>query len=46
MRKLRLALVGCGFLGNIIGSIAVGILGNKKSITKGDIMKLVTSLLK
>lgn len=35
-----------GFLGNIIGSIAVGILGNKKSITKGDVMRLVTSLLK
>jgi len=35
-----------GFLGNVIGSIAVGILGNKKSITQGDVMKLVTSLLK
>lgn len=35
-----------GFLGNIIGSIAVGILGNKKSITRGDVMKHVTALLK
>jgi rfaE bifunctional protein nucleotidyltransferase chain/domain len=34
------------FLGNIIGSIAVGILGNKKSITRVDVMKHVTSLLK
>lgn len=34
------------FLGNIIGSIAVGILGNKKSITRQDVMKLVNSLLK
>ena len=35
-----------GFLGNVVGSIAVGIVGNKKSITREAIMKHVTSLLK
>ncbi|BCS87535.1 PfkB family carbohydrate kinase [Pseudodesulfovibrio sediminis] len=34
------------FLGNIAGAIAVGIVGNKKSVTKQAIMKFVTSLLK
>ena len=34
------------FLGNVVGSIAVGIVGNKMSVTREDIMKHVTSLLK
>ncbi len=34
------------FLGNIVGAIAVGIVGNKKSITREAIMKCVRSLLK
>lgn len=34
------------FLGNIAGAIAVGIVGNEKSVTKQAIMKHVTSLLK
>jgi rfaE bifunctional protein nucleotidyltransferase chain/domain len=34
------------FLGNVAGAIAVGIIGNQKSVTKQAIMKHVTSLLK
>ncbi len=34
------------FLGNVVGSIAVGIIGNKKPVTRQAIMKHVTSLLK
>jgi len=34
------------FLGNVVGSIAVGIVGNKMSVTREAIMKHVTSLLK
>lgn len=34
------------FLGNIAGAIAVGIVGNEKSVTRQAIMKNVTSLLK
>ncbi|MCJ2164144.1 MULTISPECIES: PfkB family carbohydrate kinase [unclassified Pseudodesulfovibrio] len=34
------------FLGNVAGAIAVGIVGNEKSVTKQAIMKHVTSLLK
>lgn len=34
------------FLGNVVGSIAVGIVGNKMSVTRDAIMKHVTSLLK
>jgi rfaE bifunctional protein nucleotidyltransferase chain/domain len=34
------------FLGNVAGAIAVGIVGNQKSVTKQAIMKHVTSLLK
>jgi len=34
------------FLGNVVGAIAVGILGNKKSVSREAIMKHVTSLLK
>lgn len=35
-----------GFLGNVVGSIAVGIVGNKKSVSRKAIMKHVTSLMK
>jgi len=35
-----------GFLGNIAGSIAVEVIGNKKSIEKGNVEKYVTSLMK
>ncbi|HMM39169.1 MAG TPA: PfkB family carbohydrate kinase [Desulfovibrio sp.] len=34
------------FLGNVAGSIAVGIVGNKKSIDRATLLKHVTSLLK
>ena len=34
------------FLGNVAGAIAVGIVGNQKSVTRQAIMKHVTSLLK
>ena len=34
------------FLGNVVGSIAVGIVGNKKAIDRQSIMKNITSLLK
>ncbi|WP_419786631.1 PfkB family carbohydrate kinase [Pseudodesulfovibrio sp.] len=35
-----------GFLGNIAGSIAVGIIGNKVPVTRQAILKHVTSLMK
>jgi rfaE bifunctional protein kinase chain/domain len=35
-----------GFIGNVVGSIAVGILGNKKSIDKLSVGKNVISLMK
>ncbi len=34
------------FLGNVVGAIAVGIIGNKKSVSREAVMKHVTSLLK
>jgi rfaE bifunctional protein nucleotidyltransferase chain/domain len=42
--KVRPELVA--FLGNVVGAIAVGIVGNKMSVTRDAIMKHVTSLLK
>jgi len=35
-----------GFLGNVVGSLAVEILGNKKSIDKLSVQKYITSLMK
>lgn len=35
-----------GFIGNAVGSLAVGIVGNKKSIDKQNIQKYITALLK
>ena len=35
-----------GFLGNVAGSIAVEVIGNKKSIDKGSVEKYITSLMK
>ena len=35
-----------GFLGNCIGSLAVEVVGNKKSIDKQSVEKLITSLMK
>ncbi len=35
-----------GFLGNVVGSLAVQVLGNKKSINRADVDKFITSLLK
>lgn len=35
-----------GFLGNIVGSLAVEIMGNKKSIDKASVHKHIASLLK
>lgn len=34
------------FLGNVVGAIAVGIVGNQKSVTRDAIMKHMTSLMK
>ena len=34
------------FLGNVVGSLAVSILGNKKPINKLDVKKYITSLMK
>ncbi|ADU62986.1 MAG: adenylyltransferase/cytidyltransferase family protein [Pseudodesulfovibrio sp.] len=42
--KVRPELVA--FLGNVVGAIAVGIVGNKMPVTRDAIMKHVTSLLK
>ena len=35
-----------GFLGNVVGGLAVGTLGNQKSINRMNVEKFVTSLLK
>ena len=35
-----------GFIGNVVGSLAVEILGNQKSIEKLSVKKYITSLLK
>lgn len=35
-----------GFLGNVVGAIAVGVIGNKKAIDQKNVTKFVTSLLK
>lgn len=35
-----------GFIGNVVGSLAVGILGNKKSIDKTSVQKYIVSLMK
>ncbi|TSA55930.1 MAG: cytidyltransferase [Planctomycetaceae bacterium] len=35
-----------GFIGNVVGSLAVGTLGNKKSIDKTSVQNYITSLLK
>jgi cytidyltransferase-like protein len=35
-----------GFFGNVIGSLAVSIIGNKKSIDKKSVDKVITSLMK
>ncbi|MCP4351296.1 MAG: adenylyltransferase/cytidyltransferase family protein [Desulfobacterales bacterium] len=35
-----------GFLGNVVGALAVNILGNKNSIDKMEVTKYITSLLK
>ncbi|MBN1848830.1 MAG: adenylyltransferase/cytidyltransferase family protein [Deltaproteobacteria bacterium] len=35
-----------GFIGNVVGALAVEILGNKKSIDKPSVQKYITSLLK
>jgi rfaE bifunctional protein kinase chain/domain/rfaE bifunctional protein nucleotidyltransferase chain/domain len=35
-----------GFIGNIVGSLAVEVLGNKKSIEKAEVQKYMVSLLK
>jgi len=35
-----------GFLGNVVGSLAVEILGNKKSIDKLSVQKYIVSLMK
>lgn len=35
-----------GFIGNVVGSLAVGVVGNKKAIDKASVQKYVTSLMK
>ena len=35
-----------GFIGNVVGALAVEILGNQKSIDKMSVKKFITSLLK
>jgi sugar/nucleoside kinase (ribokinase family) len=35
-----------GFVGNVVGALAVGILGNQKSIDKMSVVKYITSLMK
>ena len=35
-----------GFIGNVVGSLAVEILGNKKSIDKLSVQKYIVSLMK
>ena len=35
-----------GFIGNVAGALAVGVIGNKKSITKLGVQKYITSLMK
>ena len=35
-----------GFLGNVVGALAVEIIGNKKSIDKMSVKKYITSLMK
>ena len=35
-----------GFIGNLAGSLAVGVLGNEKSIDKKSVQKYAVSLLK
>lgn len=35
-----------GFLGNVVGAIAVGVIGNKKAIDRTNVTKFITSLLK
>lgn len=35
-----------GFLGNVAGALAVGVLGNKKPVDKQSLQKFVTSLMK
>jgi hypothetical protein len=35
-----------GFIGNVVGGLAVEILGNKKPIDKMSVQKYITSLMK
>ncbi|MEJ2673420.1 MAG: PfkB family carbohydrate kinase [Deltaproteobacteria bacterium] len=44
----RLSVPGeiLGFLGNIIGSLAVEVIGNQKTVDKGSVEKFATALLK
>ena len=35
-----------GFMGNVAGTLAVQVIGNKRSINKKDLLKSITSLLK
>lgn len=44
--SLKIPVEIIAFLGNVAGSLAVEILGNKKSIDKDDLKKFIVSLLK
>jgi hypothetical protein len=35
-----------GFIGNVVGSLAVEVLGNQKAIDKVSVKKSITSLMK
>lgn len=43
---LRLPVELVGFYGNVAGSLAVEVLGNKKSLDKMDVQKFIVSLMK
>lgn len=43
---MRLPAELVGFFGNVIGALAVGVIGNKKCIDKGSVDKLITSMMK
>lgn len=43
---MRLPAELTGFFGNVIGALAVGVVGNRKCIDKGSVDKLITSMMK
>ena len=35
-----------GFIGNVVGALAVGVIGNQKAVDRPSVQKYVTALLK